>query len=524
MKGGVIAKIWDGVKTLMQKGLVLKGSALKGVMPKALNLKGLMLRVSKALGFKGVMLKGRMSKTSGINGMMPKGLVLRGMVAAVVMAAGCGEAYGLKGAWRGELDLGRTKLPLVLRFSESEAGETRCTLDSPSQGARGIEMAVELCTADSVALSCEALRARFTGRVMGCLIRGRFEQQGAKLPLNLVPEIVIGERRPQTPKPPYPFSVVDTVFTAADGAVMSATLCMPAEAKGAGVPAVVMVTGSGPQNRDEELMDHRPFAVIADYLARSGIASLRYDDRGTGRSTGDFASATTYTFKDDAVSGIKFLRGVEGIGRVGVLGHSEGGTIALMISGDGEADFAISLAGMAKSGKETLLEQNRRALERMGLSADELDNSLKLIGLCFDAMAEQARRGERRPIDVDSIVRAAGLHVPEPIMASVRATQGHRTGWLDTFVGLNPAEWLGSVRCPVLAINGGKDTQVSPDNLDVIREGVAGADVRLMPGLNHLMQHAVTGEVGEYSEIRETIAPEVLEAIMGFIKQGGDGR
>lgn len=320
-----MAKIWGGVKTLMQKGLVLKGSALKGVMPKALNLKGLMLRVSKALGFKGVMLKGRMSKTSGINGMMPKGLPLRGMVAAVVMAAGCGEAYGLKGAWRGELDLGRTKLPLVLRFSESEAGETRCTLDSPSQGARGIEMAVELCTADSVALSCEALRARFTGRVMGCLIRGRFEQQGAKLPLNLVPEIVIGERRPQTPKPPYPFSVVDTVFTAADGAVMSATLCMPAEAEGTAVPAVVMVTGSGPQNRDEELMDHRPFAVIADYLARRGIASLRYDDRGTGSSTGDFASATTYTFKDDAVSGIKFLRGVEGIGRVGVLGHSEGG-------------------------------------------------------------------------------------------------------------------------------------------------------------------------------------------------------
>lgn len=302
-----MAKIWGGVKTLMQKGLVLKGSALKGVMPKALNLKGLMLRVSKALGFKGVMLKGRMSKTSGINGMMPKGLPLRGMVAAVVMAAGCGEAYGLKGAWRGELDLGRTKLPLVLRFSESEAGETRCTLDSPSQGARGIEMAVELCTADSVALSCEALRARFTGRVMGCLIRGRFEQQGAKLPLNLVPEIVIGERRPQTPKPPYPFSVVDTVFTAADGAVMSATLCMPAEAEGTAVPAVVMVTGSGPQNRDEELMDHRPFAVIADYLARRGIASLRYDDRGTGRSTGDFASATTYTFKDDAVSGWRLL-------------------------------------------------------------------------------------------------------------------------------------------------------------------------------------------------------------------------
>ena len=119
---------------------------------------------------------------------------------------------------------------------------------------------------------------------------------------------------------------------------------------------------------------------------------------------------------------------------------------------------------------------------------------------------------------------AAGLQVPEPIMASVRATQGHRTGWLDTFVGLNPAEWLGGVRCPVLAINGGKDTQVSPDNLDVICERVAGADVRLMPGLNHLMQHAVTGEVGEYSEIRETIAPDVLEAIVGFIKQGGDGR
>lgn len=299
---------------------------------------------------------------------------------------------------------------------------------------------------------------------------------------------------------------------------MAATLTLPASiASGAKVPAVVMVTGSGPQNRDEEIFEHKPFAVIADYLARNGMASLRYDDRGTGKSTGDFRSATTATFKDDALSGIRLLRGVAPVGKVGVLGHSEGGTIAFMIGAEGNADFVISLAGMAESGKETLMRQNRHGLSALPLPAADVENSLSLVDKLFDTIAEQARRGVSAPIDVDSIARASGLHVPEQIMSSIRMTQQVRSPWFDAFVLLNPADYLKQIRCPILAVNGGQDTQVHPDNLKVIQLLAPQAEVMLMPGLNHLLQHAVTGEVSEYGTIRETISPEVLDAIVRFI-------
>lgn len=279
-----------------------------------------------------------------------------------------------------------------------------------------------------------------------------------------------------------------------------------------------MVTGSGPQNRDEEFCEHKPFAVIADFLARNGIASLRYDDRDTGKSTGNFLTSSTFTFKDDAVSGIEFLRSVGCIGPVGVLGHSEGGSIAFIIGAEGKADFIISLAGMAISGKETMMRQNSHSLDNLKLSDTDKTNSLKMIELVFGAMAAQAKQGKPAPIDIDALIADNGLKVPQEIVQSVKMSQKSRGPWVDTFVTLNPREYLGMVKCPLLAVNGEKDTQVYPDNLTVIKELVPHAEILLMPGLNHLMQHAVTGEVSEYSEISETISPEVLDAIVQFVK------
>lgn len=441
------------------------------------------------------------------------------VVAMLLMAAG--EAYGLTGAWRGELPVGQMKLPLVFSFTEDAAGQTHCTLASPSQGVEGLPCEVEMSPGNAVSLTCSAIGASYKGNITTGLIVGTFSQRGYSFPLVLSPESPVEDRRPQTPRPPFPYQTIDTTFTAPDGAVMAATLTLPASiAPGAKVPAVVMVTGSGPQNRDEEIFEHKPFAVIADCLARNGIASLRYDDRGTGKSTGDFRSATTTTFKDDALSGIRFLRGVAPVGKVGVLGHSEGGTIAFMIGAGGEADFVISLAGMAESGKETLMRQNRHGIASLPLPADAVESSLSLIDKLFDTIAGQARNGVSAPIDADSIARASGLHVPEEIMASIRATQQVRTPWFDAFVILDPADYLKQVRCPILAVNGEKDTQVHPDNLTVIQQLAPQAEVHLMPGLNHLLQHAVTGEVSEYGTIRETIAPEVLDAIVRFIRTG----
>lgn len=429
------------------------------------------------------------------------------------------DVYALTGSWRGTLNLGQMKVPLVFNFSEAATGETQCTMDSPSQGAKGIATEVVLCTADSVSLTCNAIGVSYTGKISAGSINGRFSQRGYVFPLDLTPDSPAEERRPQTPTPPFPYNVIDTTFTAPDGAVMSATLTLPSTLDSRKIPAVVMVTGSGPQNRDEEYFDHKPFAVIADFLARNGIASLRYDDRGTGKSTGDFLTSTTFTFKGDAVSGIEFLRSIDCIGRVGVLGHSEGGTIAFMAGAEDKADFIVSLAGMAISGKETMMRQNKHALDKSGLSDADKTNSLKIIGIVFDTIARQVRNGVAAPIDIDSIVAANGVRLPQQIIQSLKMTQSTRAPWVDSFLTINPREYLANVKCPVLAINGEKDMQVNPDNLSVIKEFVPKADTMLMPDLNHLLQHAVTGEITEYDEIRETISPEVLEAIVQFIKK-----
>lgn len=281
---------------------------------------------------------------------------------------------------------------------------------------------------------------------------------------------------------------------------------------------VVMVSGSGPQNRDEELFDHRPFAVLADRLAANGIASFRYDDRGVGASEGNFAESDTYVFADDARSAVEFVKSLPQTGNVGILGHSEGGTIAFMLGADGVPDFIVSLAGMAISGKETLLMQNRHSLDRTPLSAVDKENSLKLLGLLFDAFIEQKRNNDIRPVDVDSIVAASGVTVNPQILASLKMNIKMRNTWIDGFLNLDPRNFLSDIKCPVLALNGDKDIQVNAvSNLSAVKESVKNAQVKSYPGLNHMFQHCETGEVNEYGEIRETMSEEVIDDIVAFI-------
>lgn len=440
------------------------------------------------------------------------------IITVVAIFLSATDAHGLNGTWRGSLDLGQVKLPLVFNFKETSSGETQCTMDSPSQGAKDIATEVVLCTSDSISLKCNAIMASYTGRISDGVIKGVFSQRGFSIPLDLTPDSPEVNRRPQTPIPPFPYSAIDTTFTAQDGAVMAATLTIPSNASSRKIPAVVMVTGSGPQNRDEEYCDHKPFAVIADYLARNGIASLRYDDRGTGKSTGVFRSSSTLTFKDDAVSGIEFLRSIGCIGPIGVLGHSEGGTIAFLIGAEDKADFIVSLAGMAISGKETMMRQNEQSLDKLNLSEADKSNSLKLIDMVFDEMAFQRKHGTSTPINIDDLAAKHNLSEPQMVIQSLKMSQSARSPWVDTFISLDPREFLGKVKCPVLAINGEKDTQVFPDNLNVVKEYIPQAETKLMPELNHLLQHAVTGEISEYDEIRETISPEVLDSIAHFIR------
>lgn len=324
--------------------------------------------------------------------------------------------------------------------------------------------------------------------------------------------------RPQTPIPPFPYECIDTIFTANDGIRISSTITLPSEARTQKVPCVIFVSGSGPQNRDEEIMGHKPFAVIADYLARNGVASLRYDDRGTAKSEGEFNTGTTFTFRDDAISGINFLRTLPYFDSIGVIGHSEGGTISFMIAGDRDADFIISLAGMATTGRMTLLQQDIHSLDLMGIKDEAKENSILLIEKYYDRIESQYNQGIIEKIDIEALIDELGIKVPDSIIIDLKHRQELRTIWFDTLLCLNPASSIRAMTCPALVINGGLDTQVDAKlNTSIIRSLAPDADIRIIPRLNHLMQQAITGEGFEYGQIQETISPVVLEIIVNFI-------
>ena len=427
-------------------------------------------------------------------------------------------AFALDGNWRGELRIGPGRLPLVFHFTPDAGGRLGCTLDSPQQGARGIPAVVDHVSDDSLAVSVPTLGATFRGHIGATSIDGVFAQRGYTFALTLERELSLAERRPQTPQPPFPYTSTDTTFASFDGARLSATLVLPPEAQTSPCPLVVLVSGSGPQNRDEEIFENRPFAVLADFLARHGIATLRYDDRGTGRSQGDFATSTTFTFRDDAAAALRFARSLDGVGRVGILGHSEGGTIAFMLAADGQPDFIVSLAGMTVSSRETLLAQNRRLLQQSGMADEEIGASMRILGAVFDEILRQHAAGERLDIDFETISRQLGVEAPAPLLASLRRSLAQRNDYFDTLLLLDISADLARVGCPVLALGGTLDTQVDARrNLAAVREALPEAEVHEMDGLNHLFQHAATGDAAEYGTIRETLAPEVLALVGDFV-------
>ena len=339
------------------------------------------------------------------------------------------------------------------------------------------------------------------------LIEGTYRQNGLTLPLRLSPGVQ-QRRRPQTPVGPFPYTTEEVSWSNGD-ATLSGTLTLPKEFS-LSTPVVVLVTGSGMQNRDEELMEHKPFAVLADALARQGIATLRYDDRGCAQSTGNFQTATTYDFRDDAFGGITLLR-QRGFRRVGVMGHSEGGTIALLLASEGKVDFAISLAGMALSGKETLIQQNRDIMLASQMPQATVDLYCQALDEIFTATINN------KGFTNANAYKGLGPQLQNNLYAVVDKAQ---SPWFKSFLALNPEKELKKIHCPLLALNGTKDIQVNAErNLAVIQQEVPQATVRSFPDLNHLFQHCTTGMVNEYIEIEETISPEVIQTIIGWIKK-----
>ncbi len=433
-------------------------------------------------------------------------------IALLILPLNYCSAQTFNGDWNGQLSIGNQKLTLVFHVNPEA-----CTLDSPDQGARDIKATIGLQTEDSIQIKIPIIGAAYNGKKKGNTIVGKFMQRGISFPLTLLPGK--GERnRPQTPKAPFDYKTKEVTFeNPIDGTILAGTLTTPKTCTKK-TPIVIMVTGSGLQNRDEEIFEHKPFAVIADFLAKQGIASLRYDDRSVGKSTGDVAHATTEQFRQDAETAILYLRNKEKFKKVGILGHSEGGTIAYLLGGERKVEFIISLAGPTVNGKELLLAQNNLVLRSQGIPQQTVDNYVKALEQVFDLRILGTEIPNPRE-KIQEIIEDCKVTLPPALQNNLALVLTH-DAWTDYFLKLNPMESIKKLKCPAFLLNGDKDIQVPakmniPESLPLRNRK---SKTKIYPGLNHLFQHCTTGAVNEYKEIEETISPEVLEDISNFIQ------
>lgn len=396
------------------------------------------------------------------------------------------HAQQITGPWKGTLDAGNQKLEVIFRFSHRSDGSSAATMDVPAQSATGIPAKLNALTADSVSLEVAAISMSYTGKLENGIIRGSFTQMGVTFPLELEQGDNVRKIRPQEPAKPYPYETEDIkIRNARAGIMLSGTLTYPVGyKKGDKVPVVIMISGSGGQNRDEEIFEHRPFLVIAEHLAKHGIASFRYDDRGIGKSGGTQSGCTSADFAGDAEAVAEYLKAKGEFCKTGILGHSEGGMIAFMLGAKDKADFIISMAGPGIQG-DTLLAEQKNAISR-------------LRGFQAQFTASDVRKELE--------------------------TMEKRNIWLEYFFDYDPRHDLEKITVPVMAINGSNDLQVIPEsNLEAIRKILSGRNrhnlIKEYPDLNHLFQHCTPATAMSYYEIDETCSPEVLDDIAEWIRK-----
>lgn len=439
------------------------------------------------------------------------------------------------GAWEGALEVGPAKLRLVFHITSKDGGGYGATVDSIDQGTNGIPVATVTVDADAIAMDLPAIRGRYDGKRAASQVElaGEWKQSGQTFPLNLKRVEKPSELlRPQHPKPPFPYTVLEVDYeNTAAGAKLAGTLTVP---PGEGpFPAALLITGSGGQDRDETIFGHKPFLVLADHLTRSGVVVLRVDDRGVGGSTGETEKATSEDFAGDVMAGVEFLnkRPEVDARKIGLVGHSEGGMIAPMVAArTKDVAYIVLMAGTAVPGDELLYEQSALLMRAGGASDDEVQDNRKLQEKIFRLIREEPSL-EKGLEQARQLLREHFAEIPEAQKAQAGnieqyvAQHSRVVGipWFRYFVTYDPRTTLRKVTCPVLAINGEKDLQVSPkQNLPEIEKALTAAGnkdvtVRELPGLNHLFQPAATGAVTEYGQIEETFSPEALKIISDWI-------
>jgi pimeloyl-ACP methyl ester carboxylesterase len=434
--------------------------------------------------------------------------------------------------WEGKLKISTAALRIVLKTFNNPDGTPGAYLVSPDQGANNIPVTMITITEDSLKFAVQPIGAFYSGRINkdSALVRGIFKQGALTLPL-LFTEV----KRPQEPKKPYPYNDEEVTFENKSANITLAGSLTYPEGEGK-YPAVVLITGSGPQDRDETLaggINHKPFLVLSDYLTRNGIAVLRYDDRGIGKSKGNFAVSTTEDFATDAQAAVEYLKTRKEIDpkKIGIAGHSEGGLIAPMVAvNSSDVSYIVLLAGPGLPGKDILLLQAKLISKAEGEKTEMIDKSSQLNEKIYDAVLS-----EENNTVAEKKIRALyddfynSLNAEEKKDADSRKQiieQGIKQltkPWFRFFMKFDPRPTLENVTVPVLALNGEKDLQVPPKkNLVEIEKalktgGNKNFKIVELPNLNHLFQTAKTGALTEYGTIEETFSPDALKIIKDWI-------
>jgi fermentation-respiration switch protein FrsA (DUF1100 family) len=463
---------------------------------------------------------------------MKKNLIISIFLISAVLVFG----QDITGEWNGVLKVQGMQLRLVFHITKTDS-TYKTTMDSPDQGAKDIPMSKATFEKSVLTIEMASANIQYTGKIdsTGNVI-GTFHQSGQTFPLNLTRKTIekTEVKRPQNPVKPYPYySEEVTIVNPKANITLAGTLTLPS--KEGKYPVVVLITGSGPQNRDEELMGHKPFLVLSDYLTRNGIGVLRYDDRGTFDSKGNFAKSTTFDFATDVESAVGYLKTRKEIDKrhIGLIGHSEGGIIAPMVAVNcKDVSFIVMMAGTGIPGSELLILQQEAIGKASGIAEDKLKEATEInqgVYKIVEQSADSATVAKKLTEYLNQKMKE-NPYMDIPKGSNAEEMIKHQIAqitfpWLMTFIKYNPAPMLEKVKCPILAINGSKDLQVpSKVNLPAIESalkkgGNTKFTIKELPGLNHLFQECKTGLPAEYSEIEQTISPLALETMTNWIKQ-----
>lgn len=451
------------------------------------------------------------------------------------------QAQDLTGNWYGVLHVQNTNLHLVFHINKSGDAYSS-TMDSPDQGAHGLSIDKTIINGNTLSIELAQLNLKYSGTYLpdSNKITGIFTQGTVSLPLALTRDdkstVVTAAKRPQDPAT-FPYTQEEIVFNNVKAEIqLAGTLTLPSSGKFSKI--VILISGSGPQNRDEEIpqFNHRPFLVWSDWLCRNGIAVLRYDDRGIGKSTGSFGTATTADFADDTEAAINFIQSRSDLKRldIGLMGHSEGGMIAPMVAGRNKAvRFMVLLAAPGVEIQQLMVQQLNDQMHLANTPANIAELAASTNTKLFAAMNQyKALPDQEFKAAIDTVLRTQLLKYPKDILGTEsidailnKSSAQYNSPWFKYFITFNPAEYLTKVKCPVLALNGTLDMQVqSSSNLPAIGAGLQkGGNTKFeivpLTGLNHLFQQAKTGSTKEYREIEETVNPAALSKVSDWINQ-----